>query len=437
MSNGSAIVARLGIDTRAMKRNLAEAEAMVKASGKRMAAAHGGGGHGGTARTVGDSLDALTGQQGWVMRANMLSHSLPLAAFAGLVLGIKETYEATNKLNEATAEANRLFGKSNAVLASGGPGSVTAALKERTKAIDKLKEGRGFLTTLSSLFGSDANKKSFGAEIEGEASKTELIEKFNAEFAKTTQRMADAEASGEREVELLKNQLQLEEKIAKIKTESAGGIHGVQIERAEQEAAVAAKKIEAKFDKQAADEAKQRAEELRKQDEEKAKQLEKYADEFKTFENAKAEAHQERMKEAEKERKKAVELAEQEKKRFREVLRERQIEARDRLAADKQYFSERSKGTLGELAAHARNSDGAKARHAERIERRAERERMRGHMDKAGRLFAQEDALKGGIRSLKDSEKEGYQKFKDALEAAQSLKDIKDAIDKIPGVKMR
>ena len=95
----------------------------------------------------------------------------------------------------------------------------------------------------------------------------------------------------------------------------------------------------------------------------------------------------------------------------------------------KQTKDENSKSTLAELAANARNADGAKARAALRLETRSEKARVRGRTDEAQALQQRADDIKRGIGPLKDSEK-GVD-FGAALEKAKVLADIRDNIANI------
>jgi hypothetical protein len=156
-AGGASITARMGMDAGDMRKELRSIEAESAASGKRMqkhmADAHKGSGS--NNRAIGDALDAITGEKGWVMRMNMLQHSLPIAAFAGLAVGAEKLNEALQKSVEAAKDARAELAKPiQPVIAQGGE-AVKQALADIDKVDAKLKESSegwaGYLTELAEM----------------------------------------------------------------------------------------------------------------------------------------------------------------------------------------------------------------------------------------------------------------------------------------------
>lgn len=159
-SNGNALIMKMGLDLNDLQRDFKAAEKLaVRAANDMQSATNhaqkgGGGGHGGggsMARPLGDTLDALTGERGWVMKMTMLQHSLPIAAAAALAIGVVKAKEAFDELVKSSEHAHEVLSKPMGTVLGQGGQAVSAHVEELRKAQDDLHEKTGVMATIGSM----------------------------------------------------------------------------------------------------------------------------------------------------------------------------------------------------------------------------------------------------------------------------------------------
>jgi len=188
MSAGKSIVAKFGLDNKTLRKDLVDAQTMVKNSAYQMSSdmkraikrgtENSGSGHGGVsgARMFGDPLNAITGTTGNVSKIGMLSH---LTGSAGAATGIvavagtiTEIVKAIIRLEESTQEANKLMGKGTQrwqdkflptslqegmqagdpnMTGLGGLRERSGALKDKSESMLKEWSSPGFWTSLGAM----------------------------------------------------------------------------------------------------------------------------------------------------------------------------------------------------------------------------------------------------------------------------------------------
>jgi hypothetical protein len=266
--SGNAVMMEMGIDLAGLQKDAKSAEDIVAAAARKMeremsnakaafgdgapAAGKGGGGkspagghgdkkggHGGMgmARMMGDTLDAATGSKGWVMKMQMLSHSLTLGAIAGGVVAAEKMVEALEKMGEAAKGARAELAKPMASTIAQGPEAVKKSMESIDEAKAKLQETRTFMGTMGDvflnplkglgnklsgrhLFDQNGNDESLKLEQQLDDRKMEMSAKFSAELKTQTAERSEALHMGSHELAIFQTELETREKIAKIKADT-------------------------------------------------------------------------------------------------------------------------------------------------------------------------------------------------------------------------
>jgi hypothetical protein len=266
MSAGNSIIFKMGGDVSGLQKDMQEAERIVVRETKRAKAemdsvakysetltrklgsgggsggggggkgGHGGGG-GSNNRMIGDLLDSATGQKGWVMRMNMLSHSLPIAAVAGAVIGVEKMQEALEKVTEANKEARAELAKPVNVAVAMGAESVKANLENIEETKKKLQESRSFAATMGDmvlnplkglgnklsgqkLFKTDGMEDSLKLEAQLDERRFELSAKLTAQTKEDTADRTTALHHSREELAIFETELKTREKIAKLQADN-------------------------------------------------------------------------------------------------------------------------------------------------------------------------------------------------------------------------
>lgn len=90
---------------------------------------------------------------------------------------------------------------------------------------------------------------------------------------------------------------------------------------------------------------------------------------------------------------------------------------------------DRANSTLSELSQQRRGRSGQQARQVERLEERARRQAQRGNTEGADATLSKADKIRGGIKGLKESEKDPLKTMKEALKTSEEkLTDINDRL---------
>jgi hypothetical protein len=237
----NSIIARMGLDLDGVKRDFSSAEKLAVRSAHKMesemkkaSSGHGGGMAGN--RAIGDSLDAITGTRGWVMRMTMLQHSLPIAAVAGLAIGLEKAHEAFEELVKASDHAREVLSKPMSVAVAGG--DVTSYIEGLKKAQEELHEknsgGSGVMATIGAMLHQAGAK--LGNAVRGDSANddsNEIVKSHALEKRLEEQRLAaavqfkeltnqqieerrEAVAIGGKELEIVTARQRMEKEIANI-----------------------------------------------------------------------------------------------------------------------------------------------------------------------------------------------------------------------------
>lgn len=255
MSAGNSIIARMGLDLTGLRNDFSAAEKLAIRAAHNMQAAmnHAGkGGHGGgsgSARVLGDSLDAITGERGWVMRMGILQHSLPIAAVAGLALGVTKAVESFQELIAVNQKAHAELNKPFNVAGLSSVAEASQQFEEKTRLIEESREkrhkvaafvGEGISNAIASAGNAitgdnrfDTRSASLQAaqnELALDAQRFALAKEFGISARAETAARSEAAHISEAEVARTKARQDAEHKIAEIRTKVAPGFRAAAIE---------------------------------------------------------------------------------------------------------------------------------------------------------------------------------------------------------------
>jgi hypothetical protein len=280
MSAGNSITFRMGFDLNGLRSDASEAQKIVvkstadtkaqmdaamKSTAAMTGEAGGGkgsgkaGGHGGPSslatREIGDGLDAITGQKGWVMRMRMLQAGLPIAALAGLAIGFVKVTEAIMETKKATKEASDELSHVHAnTEAAAGPEAASKAYEKLGESIEKVKASRTVLARIGDMaIGGSQMEKSLEMQRRLETARLDVAQQLGIHMAKETEERQKAWTISEREFALVKARQAAEEKTAHIRESSPGGMITPQIRAVAAELAMQEEEINRKADAQQAE----------------------------------------------------------------------------------------------------------------------------------------------------------------------------------------
>jgi hypothetical protein len=238
MSASNSIVFRMGGDTGGLRKAMADAEAIAEKSAKRISkkiqdATSGHGGHGSNNRAIGDALDAITGEKGWVMRMNMLQHSLPIAALAGMAISAEKMNEALEKSGEAAKQMREALATPVQSTVAQGTDAIQKQIEELVKANEEIVKSRSYMAEEAAVFVQpvkfvyamitgqefkpEGNEINAQLEAEGKERILELSAKQTAQTKAEMEERAKALHTDKESLPILEAERATREKIAAIK----------------------------------------------------------------------------------------------------------------------------------------------------------------------------------------------------------------------------